>query len=203
MANRERQSLVTVGDRPRLDVIYETLLWLVALGATFWIIQGLMSAPPISEGMGAGGDALVKGLISFVVILVGGYLVAQTLLLNGRFGVLYGVVRDDVVSLAAPEGLVGSRSRRLVCDGPVTVAIRADEKSRGSSSTPSTRIRLECGNARLVVQVSAPVGEPGEALASIRTGSRATGSRSKRCRTRRRAPPRPKSRSPIAATRAR
>lgn len=168
MANRERQSLVVVGERPRLDVIYETLLWLVALGATVWIIQGLVSAPPISEGMGAGGDALVKGLISFVVILVGGYLIAQTLLLNGRFGVLYGVVRDDVVSLAAPEGLVGSRSRRLVCDGPVTVAVRMDEKSRGSSSTPSTRIRLECGDARLIVQVSAPVGEPGEVVASIR-----------------------------------
>ena len=47
---------------------------------------------------------------------------------------------------------------------PVTVAVRTDEKSRGSSSTPSTRIRLECGGARLVVQVSAPVGEPGEAF---------------------------------------
>jgi hypothetical protein len=125
--------------------------------------------------MGAGGNALVKGLISLVVILIGGYLVAQTLLLNGRFGVLYGVVRGDVISLAAPEGLVGSRSRRLVCDGSVTVAVRTDAKSRGSSSTPSTRIRLESGGARLVVQVSAPVGEPGEALESIRAWLKARG----------------------------
>jgi hypothetical protein len=168
VANRERQSLITVGPRPRLDVIYETLLWLVALGAVAWIIQGLMSAPAFSEGMGAGGDALIKGLIVLVVILVGGYLVAQTLLLNGRFGVLYGVVKGNVISLAAPEGLVGSRARRLVCDGAVTVAVRMDAKPRGSSSTPSTRIRLECGGARLVVQVSAPVGEPREILASIR-----------------------------------
>lgn len=168
MANRERQSLVAVGPRPRLDVIYETLLWLVALGSTFWIIQGLLSAPPISKGMGAGGDALLKGLISLVVILVAAYLVSQTLLLNGRFGVLYGVVQGDVISLAAPEWFAGSRSRRLVCGKSVKVAVRMDAKSRGSSSTPSTRIRLESGDARLVVQVSAPVGEPAEVLASIR-----------------------------------
>ena len=169
MANSERKSLVVLGKRPRLDFTYEILLVLVAIGGAAWIIDGIAKAPALASGLDAGGNAALKGIIDVGVILLAAYLLAQTFLLNGRFGLVYGLVRDGSVYLAAPEGLVGSRKRRLLCDGSVTMAVRTDARTRGSSSTLSTRFRFESGGGSLVVQAGAPVGEPGVAEASIRS----------------------------------
>ena len=169
MANSERKSLVVLGKRPRLDFTYEILLVLVTIGGVAWIIGGIAAAPPLASGLDAGGNAALKGLIDVGVVLLALYLLAQTFVLNGRFGLVYGLVRDGSVYLAAPEGLVGSRKRRLLCDGAVTMAVRVESRTRGSSSTLSTRFRFESGGASLMVQAGAPVGEPGEAEAAIRS----------------------------------
>lgn len=168
MENRERKSLVVLGKRPRLDITYEVLLVLVAIGGSGWIILGIGDTPALASGLGAGGNAVLKGIICAAVVLLAAYLLAQTFLLNGHFGLVYGLVRDGSIYLAAPEGLVGSRKKRLLCEGSVAMAVRTDSTTRGSSSTPSTRFRFESGGALLVVQSGAPVGEPGEAQAAIR-----------------------------------
>jgi hypothetical protein len=175
VANRERKSLIVLGKRPRLDITYEVLLILVTIGGTAWIISGIGNAPALASGLDAGGNAVLKGIICAGVVLLAAYLLAQTFLLNGHFGLVYGLVRDGSVYLAAPEGLVGSRKKRLLCDGSVTMAVRTDSTTRGSSSTRSTRFRFESGGARLVVQSGAPVGEPGEAEAAIRSWLEAHG----------------------------
>lgn len=175
MANQERKSLVVLGKRPRLDFTYEILLVLVAIGGTWWILAGIGGAPALAKGLDAGANAVIKGIICAGVVLLAAYLVAQTFLLNGHFGLVYGLVRDGSVYLAAPEGLVGSRKKRLLCDGAVTMAVRTDSTTRGSSSTPSTRFRFESGGERLVVQAGAPVGEPGVAQAAIRAWLEAHG----------------------------
>jgi hypothetical protein len=175
VANSERKSLVVLGKRPRLDIIYEVLLVLVAIGATAWIIAGIGDAPALASGLGDGGNAVLKGIICAAVVAFAAYLLAQTFLLNGHFGLIYGLVRDGSVYLAAPEGLVGFRGKRLLCDGSVTMAVRTDTRTRGSSSTLSTRFRFESGGERLVVQAGAPVGEPGEAEAAIRAWLKAHG----------------------------
>jgi len=175
VANSERKSLVVLGKRPRLDFTYELLLVLVTIGGAGWIIRGIGDAPAIASGLDAGGNSALKGIIDAGVVLLAAYLLVQTFLLNGHFGLVYGLVRDGAVYLAAPEGLVGSRKRRLLCDGPVTMAVRTESRTRGSSSTRSTRFRFESGGASLVVQAGAPVGEPGEAEASIRSWLKAHG----------------------------
>lgn len=168
MASNERQSLVTLGARPRADVIYEALLGLVVLGGAWWVLDGIFRTPDLAKNLSAGANALVKMAIGAVVIAIAGFLIVQTLVLNGRFGLIYGLVRDDAVYLATPEGVAGSRSKRLLCDGSVTMAMRTDSGTRGSSSTPATRARFESGGSKIVVVVNAPVGEPGVAQASIR-----------------------------------
>jgi hypothetical protein len=175
VANRERQSLVVVGARPRADVIYEVLLGIVVVGGAGWIIEGLAGTPPLTKSVGAGGNAAIKGALALVVVAIAGYLLVQAMILNGRLGLVYGLLRDGAVYLAAPEALLGSRRKRLLCDGTVTVALKTDSGARGSSSTPATRVRFEFGGAALVVQVSAPVGEPGAAQASIRAWLEAHG----------------------------
>ncbi len=175
MANRERKSLVVLGKRPTMDITYEVLLVLVTVGGSWWVIAGISNAPALASGLDEGGNAVLKGVISVAVVLLAAYLLAQTFLLNGRFGLVYGLLRDGAVYLAAPEGLVGSRRKRLLCDGSVTMAVRTEPHTRGSSSTLSTRFRFESGGERLVVQAGAPVGEPGEAEASIRSWLEAQG----------------------------
>jgi hypothetical protein len=175
VANSERKSLVVLGKRPRLDFTYEILLVLVAIGGSAWIIRGIGDAPALASGLDAGGNAVLKGIICAAVVLLAAYLLEQTFLLNGRFGLVYGLVRDGAVYLAAPEGVIGSRKKRLLCDGTVTMAVRTDSTTRGSSSTPSTRFRFESGGGLLVVQSGAPVGEPGEAEAAIRSWLKAHG----------------------------
>jgi hypothetical protein len=175
VAIRERKSLVVLGKRPRLDIIYEVLLVLVTIGGTAWIIIGLGNAPALASGLDAGGNAVLKGIICAGVVLLSAYLLAQTFLLDVHFGLVYGLVRDASVYLAAPEGLVGSRKKRLLCDGSVTMAVRTNSTTRGSSSTRSTRFRFESGGGLLVVQAGAPVGEPGEAEAAIRSWLEAHG----------------------------
>ncbi len=175
MANRERKSLVVLGKRPTMDITNEVLLVLVTVGGSWWVIAGISNAPALASGLDEGGNAVLKGVISVAVVLLAAYLLAQTFLLNGRFGLVYGLLRDGSVYLAAPEGLVGSRRKRLLCDGSVTMAVRTEPHTRGSSSTLSTRFRFESGGERLVVQAGAPVGEPGEAEASIRSWLEAQG----------------------------
>jgi hypothetical protein len=155
--------------------MFEILLVLVALGGAAWIIQGISNAPPIASGLGEGGNAVLKGLMCVGVVLIAVVLMGQTFVLNGRFGLVYGLVRDGTVYLAAPEGLVGFRKKRLLCDGTVSMAVRTDSTTRGSSSAPATRFRFESGGAALVVQAGAPVGEPGEAQAAIRAWLEAHG----------------------------
>ncbi len=168
MANHERQSLVKLGDRPRADVLYEALLGLVVAGGMAWILEGIITAPSFAENVGAGGNVLIKSILGAIVVGVAVFLGLQTIILNGRLGFVHGLVRGDVVYLAAPEGLAGIRSKRLRCDGTVTMAMRTDAGTRGSSSTPATRARFESGGSKLGVVVNRTVGEPGEAQAAIR-----------------------------------
>lgn len=168
MANGERKSLVTLGERPRADVNYEVVLGLVVLGGAAWTLDGLISVPSLAKNLGAGGNALIKVAIGLVVVAISAFLMFQTVSLNGRLGFVHGLVRDGAVYLATPGGLVGFRRKRLLCDGTVTMALRTDSSARGSSSTPATRMRFESGGSTLIAVVSAPVGEPGTAAASVR-----------------------------------
>ncbi len=183
MAKAERTSLVTTGERPRIDVIYETILGLVVLGAAAWIllsIRDAIASTELSEGTGV----LIQVVAWIAVPIVGAVLVLQTLTLNGRFGVLYGVRRGDEVFLSAPEGLVGFRSKRLSCAGTVEIGVRTDDRSRGSTSTPATRVLAVCDGEELRVHVSAPVEDLGEVRASIRSWLESNGVKVKEIRYR-------------------
>jgi len=183
MSKAERTSLVTTGKRPRVDLIYETLMGLVVLGAAGWILLSIRDAiesTEISEGTGV----LIQVAAWIIVPIVGAVLALQILALNGRFGVLYGVRRGDEVYLAAPEGLVGFASKRLACSGTVEIGVRTDDRSRGSTSTPATRVLAVCGDQELRVQVSAPIEDLGAVRASIRSWLESNGVKVKEIRYR-------------------
>ncbi len=178
MLQAERTSLVPTGKRPRLDLLYEGLLGLVALGAVGWILISIDDAVTSTELSSAAGS-LIKVAAWIIVPLIAAYLVLQTFALNGRFGVLYGVRRGDQVYLSSPEGLIGMSKHRLLCEGTVEIAVRTDDKSRGSTTTPATRILVVCDGAELRVQVTAPVEDLDEVRASIRVWLEANGIRVK------------------------
>ena len=185
MLRGKRTSLVRPGDHPRIDTVYETMLMLVVLGASAWILFGIRDAVRASE-MTAGAALAVMVVAWVVVAAIALPLALQALLLNGRFGVLYGVEGEDGPYLSAPDGLVGFQKKRVRCEGTVEVGIAKDDRGRGSSSTPSTRILVVSGESELRIQVSAPIEDPDSAVASIRSWLEEQGLTTKKIAYRRR-----------------